>query len=80
MLGDEKATSKTKISASNMVPRTYFEREYCKNKTVSYIKFHPTKDHPVAMSLIEYMSFDDRVEVLGKSFESYVLATHTSSP
>jgi hypothetical protein len=80
MLGDEEATSKTKISASNMVPRTYFEQEYCKNKTVSCIKFHPTKDHLVAMSLIEYMSFDDRVEVLGKSFDSYVLILNFSDP
>jgi len=32
------------------------------------------------MSLVEFMSFDDRVEVLGKSFDSFVLILNFSDP
>ena len=80
MLGDEESANASKISSVNLVPRTYFEQEYCKNKSVSCINFHPTKEHLVAMSLVEFMSFDDRVEVLGKSFDSYVLILNFSDP
>ena len=55
------------------MPRTFFEQSYCKNKSVSCIKFHPDMPHIVAMSLIENLSFDDRTEVMGKSYESHIL-------
>lgn len=56
-----------------MVPRTYQEQDYCHNKTVSCIKFHPTKPYLVALSLTEHYSFDTRCEQMGKSFTSHVL-------
>jgi hypothetical protein len=40
---------------------------------VACIKFHPKKPFLVAMSLIENLSFDDRAEVAGKSYDSHVL-------
>lgn len=61
-----------------MTQRTYQEQEYCKNKRVSCIKFHPTKSHLVAMSLIENLKFDDRIEIMGKSFESHVVILNFS--
>jgi hypothetical protein len=88
MLGDEEAASGAKISAVNMLPRTFFEHDYCKNKRVSCIKFHPTyfsieltfyrKPFLVAMSMIENLSFDDRCEITGKSFDSHVLVMNFS--
>ena len=64
-----------------MVPRSYFEQEYCKSKSVSCIKFHPTKEHLVAMSLVEYFKqFENRVELLGISFDAYVLVLNFSDP
>ena len=42
MLGDEEAAAAAKISTVNMLPRTFFEHDYCKNKKVSCIKFHPS--------------------------------------
>jgi hypothetical protein len=42
MLGDEEAAGAAKISTVNLLPRTFIEHEYCKNKRVSCIKFHPT--------------------------------------
>lgn len=85
MLGNEEAAAAAKISTVNMLPRTFIEHDYCKNKRVSCIKFHPTyvryllmlyyhrKPHLVAMSMIENLSFDDRAEIAGKSFDSHVL-------
>ena len=73
MLGSEEAASAAKISTVNILPRTFIEHDYCKNKRVSCIKFHPTKPHLVAMSMIENLSFDDRAEIAGKSFDSHVL-------
>jgi len=61
-----------------MLPRTFFEHDYCKNKRVSCIKFHPTKPYLVAMSMIENLSFDDRCEITGKSFDSHVLIMNFS--
>ena len=78
MLGDEEAASAAKISTVNMLPRTFFEHDYCKNKRVSCIKFHPTKPFLVAMSMIENLSFDDRAEITGKSFDSHVLIMNFS--
>ena len=78
MLGDEEAASGAKISTVNLLPRTFFEHDYCKNKRVSCIKFHPTKPFLVAMSMIENLSFDDRAEITGKSFDSHVLIMNFS--
>jgi len=42
MLGDDdESTTTNKINSVNMLPRTFFEHDYCKNKRVSCIKFHP---------------------------------------
>ena len=63
------------------MPRTYFDQEFCKSKTVSCIRFHPTKEHLVAMSLVEhYKVFEDRVSMMGMSFDSYVLILNFSDP
>jgi WD40 repeat protein len=78
MLGDEEAASGAKISTVNLLPRTFFEHDYCKNKRVSCIKFHPTKPYLVAMSMIENLTFDDRAEITGKSFDSHVLIMNFS--
>ena len=78
MLGDEEAASSNKISSVNLLPRTFFEHDYCKNKRVSCIKFHPTKPFLVAMSMIENLSFDDRADITGKSFDSHVLIMNFS--
>ena len=82
MLGDEEdSTTASKISTPNLVTRTpFFEHDYCKNKRVSCIKFHPTKNYLVAMSMIENLSFDDRAAITGKSFDSHVLITNFSDP
>jgi len=42
MLGSEEAASAAKISTSNILPLPFVEHDYCKNKRVSCIKFHPT--------------------------------------
>ena len=73
MLADEDAVTGAQANAINAVPRTFFEQSYCKNKSVSCIKFHPDMPDIVAMSLIENLSFDDRTEVMGKSYESHIL-------
>ena len=78
MLGDEEAASAAKISTVNLLPRTFFEHDYCKNKRVSCIKFHPTKPYLVGMSMTENLSFDDRAEIAGKSFDSHVLIMNFS--
>ena len=78
MLGDEEAAAASKISQVNFQPRTFFEADYCKNKRVSCIKFHPTKPHLVVMSLIENLSFDERATITGKSFSSKVLVLNFS--
>lgn len=78
MLGDEEAASAAKISTVNLLPRTFFEHDYCKNKRVSCIKFHPTKPFLVGMGMIENLSFDDRAEIMGKSFDSHVLIMNFS--
>jgi WD40 repeat protein len=81
MLGDEEAAAGSKTSAVNVVPRTYFEQEYCKSKTVSCIRFHPTKEHLVAISLVEHFkTYEDRVNLLGISFDAYVLILNFKDP
>jgi len=78
MLGDEEAAAAAKISSVNLLPKTFFEHDYCKNKRVSCIKFHPVKPYLVAMSMIENLSFDDRCSIAGKSFDSHVLIMNFS--
>lgn len=78
MLGDEDAAAGGKNSAVNMVPRTFFEQDYCKNRSVTCIKFHPQKQHLVAISLAANLKFDDRCEMSGKSFDSHVLILNFS--
>mmetsp|Transcript_35276 Transcript_35276/g.34278 ORF Transcript_35276/g.34278 Transcript_35276/m.34278 type:complete len:149 (+) Transcript_35276:343-789(+) len=73
MLGNEEAADAAKISTVNILPRTFIEHDYCKNKRVSSIKFHPTKPHLVAMSMIENLTFDERAEIAGQSLDSHVL-------
>ena len=73
MLADDDAATGGKSNAINAVPRTFFEQGYCKNKSVSCLKFHPHMPHYVAMSLVENLDFSDRTEVMGKSYESHIL-------
>ena len=56
-----------------MQTRSFIDNDYCKNKRVSCIKFHPTKPFLAAMSMVDNMDFDMRAKISGKSFESYVL-------
>jgi len=81
MLGDEDAGASAKSTAVSLVPRTYFEQEYCKQKTVSCIRFHPTKEHLVAIALVEHFkAYEDRVNLMGLSFDSYVLILNFKDP
>jgi len=81
MLGDEDTGTSAKSTGLNSVQRTYFEQEFCKQKTVSCIRFHPTKEHLVAIALVEYFKqYEDRVNLMGLSFESYVLILNFKDP
>ena len=78
-LGDDDAASGAKVSAVNAVPRQFFDQtSNSKYRTVTCIKFHPQKPHLVAMSIVEKLSFEERAEVMGKSFESQVLILNFS--
>lgn len=78
-LGDEEAGSSSKVNAVNPVPRQFFDQSSnSKYRTVTCIKFHPKNPTRVAMSIVENLSFEDRVEVMGKSFESQVLILNFS--
>jgi hypothetical protein len=78
-LGDEETGASSKVSAVNAVPRQFFDQtSNSKYRTVTCIKFHPQKPTLVAMSIVENLSFDDRAEVMGKSFESQVLILNFS--
>jgi hypothetical protein len=80
MLGGAKGDDKGQSLSDQaiMPPRTFFDHGYCKNKRVSSIKFHPKKQFLIGMSLIENLSFDDRAQVCGKSFDSHVLIMNFS--
>jgi WD40 repeat protein len=81
MLGDDEAGASSKSTAVSLVPRTYFEQEYCKQKTVSCIRFHPTKEHLVAIALVEHFKeYEQRVNLMGLSFDSYVLILNFKDP
>lgn len=57
----------------------FLEEDKCKNKLVSYIKYHSPKPYLVAMTMIENLSFDDRAaELTGNSFDSHVLKMNFS--
>jgi len=74
MLGDQEGGAiQSKTSSGAYQPRTYSDIDFSKSKRVSCIKFHPTKNFLVAMAFIENLSFDDRTEISGKSFNSAVL-------
>ena len=49
------------------------DSDYCKNKRVTCIKFHPARPYLVAMSMIDNMDFDTRAMIQGKSFDSQLL-------
>lgn len=78
MLGDDEAAAAGKVNTTSMRSRTFIDSNYCKNKRVSCIKFHPTKSYLVAMSMIDNMDFDTRSLIQGKSFESNVLILNFS--
>ena len=61
-----------------MTPRTFSESDYCNQKRVSCIKFHPTKPFLVAMSMIEQLKFHERAAISGQSFNSNVLIMNFS--
>lgn len=73
MLGDEEAAQAGKTNTTQMNSRSFIDNDYCKNKRVSCIKFHPTKPFIAAMAMVDNMDFDTRAKISGKSFESYVL-------
>ena len=73
MLGDSEAAQGGKVNTTTMQTRNYLDSDYCKNKRVTCIKFHPMKPYLVAMSMIDNMSFDDRAMIQGKSFVSDLL-------
>ena len=78
-LGDDIAASGANQNASNAVARQFFDQtSNSKFRTVTCIKFHPTKPTIVAMSIVDNLSFEDRAEVMGKSFESQVLVLNFS--
>lgn len=72
------ATS-AKVSAANLVSRQFYDnKSNSKLRTVTNIKFHPTKPTLLAMSIVEKLNFEERAEVMGKSFESQVLVLNFS--
>ena len=73
MLGDAEAAQGGKVNTSTLLPRTYLDSDYCNQKRVTCIKFHPTRPYLVAMSMIENMDFDARAIIAGKSFDSQLL-------
>ena len=71
MLGDNEAAKSTNVNASSAVPRQFYDQtSNSKFRTVTCIKFHPQKPTLVAMSIVENLSFEDRAEVMGKSFDT----------
>lgn len=78
MLGDDEAGAGSKISITNEKLRQYHEKIYCEAKSVSCIKFNPHKKYLVGVALIERLSFEDRCEIMGKSFNSHVLILNFS--
>lgn len=78
-LGDELTASSSANNTVNAVPRQFYDQDSnSKYRNVTCIKFHPTKPHLVAMSIVESLDFEQRAEVMGKSFESQVLILNFS--
>ena len=77
-LGDDDGAGDSKNSAASKVARVFFDQTYCKNKSVTCIKFHPTMPHLAAVSLIEHLDFEDRAQVAGKSYDTHVLILNFS--
>lgn len=73
MLGDAEAAQGGKVNTTTMQTRSFKDSDYCHNKRVTCIKFHPTRPYLVAMSMIDNMDFDTRAVVTGKSFDSQLL-------
>lgn len=73
MLGDNEAAQGGKVNTTTMQTRSFLDSDYCKNKRVTCIKFHPTRPYLVAMSMIDNMDFDTRAMIQGKSFDSQLL-------
>ena len=78
MLGDSEAAASGKAGGASMKQRTFIDNDYCRGKRVSCIKFHPTRPHLVAMSMVDNMEFETRALIVGKSFESHVLIMNFS--
>ena len=79
MVGNNEAGASSKANTVNAVPRQFFDQSSgSKFRTVTCIKFHPQKPTLVAMSIVEGLTFDERAEVQGKSFESQVLILNFS--
>jgi WD40 repeat protein len=73
MLGDKEKNTSTKIANQASEPLPFSDIDHGKNKSVSCIAFHPTMPHRVALSFLENISFDERAEISGKSYDSSVL-------
>lgn len=73
MLGDDEAANSGKVNTASLQSRSFLENDYCKDKRVTCIKFHPSKPYLVAMAMLDNMDFDVRAYIVGKSFESHVL-------
>ena len=78
VLGDDEAATSGAVNSTGLQARTYIENDYCKDKRVTCLKFHPTRPYLVAMSMIDNMEFELRALISGKSFESYVLILNFS--
>jgi len=78
MLANDLSAAGGKINTVKMTPRTFSESDYCNQKRVSCIKFHPTKPFLVAMSMIESLKFSERAAISGQSFDSNVLIMNFS--
>jgi hypothetical protein len=82
MLGKKDLEEQGKAgSGASFVPRPpASDMNYSKHKTVSSVKFHPTKHYLVALSYIENLSFDERAEISGRSFNSSILIYNFADP
>lgn len=72
MLGDKKNRSE-KIANQSSEPLPFSDIDHGKNKSVSCIAFHPKRPYIVALSFLENITFDERAEVSGKSYDTSVL-------
>lgn len=73
MLGETEGGGQSKIATHSSEPLPFSDIDYSKNKRVSCIAFHPLKPYVVALSFLENLSFDDRAEIAGKSYDTATL-------